>query len=383
MERRTVASAGAFGDYYDGQTALRQRVALSVQTDEEGTALAMDLPDGEHMVLWPVDLVRTLPDQSSYDTLTVGLSTRDPARLVVRDAGACAMVAEHCPLLHKPLLPPRKWRAALTVAALGATAIVLLFTVFLPALSGVLAGRLSTEAEVAMGAQNFEMTRASFAGFGEEPLQICAAPAGVAALQKLADRVGRDMDLPFPVQLAVLDDRANPIPNAYALPGGYITFFNTMIAMAEDPDEIAAVYAHELGHVVLDHSVKGVLQNMTTLALISLLAGDVSGGGVLAWLGTSYISSGYSRSAETEADVFAGDTLNAVGLPPAALGRLFSRMQEEGPEVTGIMAHFMSHPELADRIAAAARADRGTASEPALSPREWADLRDICSVTRP
>jgi Zn-dependent protease with chaperone function len=40
-----------------------------------------------------------------------------------------------------------------------------------------------------------------------------------------------------------------PIPNAFALPGGKVYLFDGLLAKAENPDEIAGVLAHELGHL--------------------------------------------------------------------------------------------------------------------------------------
>lgn len=371
-------ATSCFGDYYDGARAVRQRVSITEDHGTYGDVLMLELPDGEHVVLWPCDQVRTLPDQSSYDTLTMGLEGGDGARLVVRDPDGCAMIAAACPHIERTLAPPSKWPLALGIAGLGSIAVVALFVFVLPLVAGFLASRTTPEAEVAMGEANFDLTRSAFSR-GQDPLPICIAAPGLAAMQKITDRVTGGLDLPYPMRVAVLDDSANPVPNAYALPGGYITFFDSLIQLSQDPDEIAAVYAHELGHVVLDHSVKNILQSMTTFALITLISGDVTGA---AGFGSSLISAGYSRAAETEADVYAQERLTEVDLPPAALGTLFARMSEGRPVQQGLLAHLSTHPEFSERIMAAAAADTGVRGAPVLSPEEWEDLRRICDETR-
>lgn len=365
-----------FGDYYDGERALAQRVAVREDHGDYGDVLVLDVPDGQNVVLWPCNAVRTLPDQSNYDTLTIGLDNNTSARLVLRDPVACAMVARACPNLGIPMRPPSKWRQAITAATICAVSVAALILVVLPMLAGVLAGFTNVRAELKMGETHFELTRSAFSP-NNTPLQFCAAPDGIAAMNKITARIADGVSLPYPLKVAVLDDRANQIPNAYALPGGYITFFDSLIQLSESPDEVAAVFAHELGHVVLNHSVASVLERMTTFVIVSLLSGDFTGA---AGLGAGIISSGFSRAAETEADVYAQERLTDVGLPPAALGSLFARMSEEHPEVTGVLAHLSSHPEMAARIQAAASADTGTATAPALSNAEWQALRDICSV---
>jgi len=336
-----------FGDYYDGERALAQRVAVREDHGDYGDVLVVDLPDGQNVVLWPCDAVRTLPDQSNYDTLTIGLDDNTSARLVLRDPVACAMVARACPNLGTPLRPPSKWRQAITAATVGAVSVAALILVVLPMLAGVLAGFTNVRAELKMGETHFELTRSAFSR-SNTPLKFCAAPDGVAAMNKITARIADGVALPYPLKVAVLDDRANQIPNAYALPGGYITFFDSLIQLSESPDEVAAVFAHELGHVVLDHSVASVLERMTTFVIVSLLSGDFTGA---AGLGAGIISSGYSRAAETEADVYAQERLTDVGLPPAALGSLFVRMSEDHPEVTGVLARVGADDDLCHRLA--------------------------------
>ncbi|MEM7711804.1 MAG: M48 family metallopeptidase, partial [Pseudomonadota bacterium] len=213
---------------------------------------------------------------------------------------------------------------------------------------------------------------------GGEPLSECTDPAGLAALVRLTDRVTAGLDLPYDLRVAVLDDRAQPILNAFAVAGGRITFFDTMLQAAEHPDEIAAVLAHELGHVVHDDPVRHQLQSLSGFAILSLLLGDVTGGGLLSGAATSALSASYSRSAELAADRFAVERLTQAGLPPSALGRMFERLRDRSGESGGIVAHFATHPRIAARIAATTAAGDPVETAPALSADDWAALQAIC-----
>ena len=44
-----------------------------------------------------------------------------------------------------------------------------------------------------------------------------------------------------------------PLPNAFALPGGHVVVTTSLLALAERPEEIAGVVAHELAHVTKKH----------------------------------------------------------------------------------------------------------------------------------
>jgi Zn-dependent protease with chaperone function len=265
----------------------------------------------------------------------------------------------------------------LLLTILGGTAfLAALIAVVLPLLAGGLAHLMDAEAEIALGEMHDAQARLYF-GQGQ-PLRECRNPAGIAAMAALTDRVAEGLDLPYDLRVAVLADPGAPILNAYAVAGGRITFFDTMIQEAERPEEIAAVLAHEIGHVVHDDPVRGQLQRLSGLAIVSLLVGDISGGGVLSGAAATALAASYSRDAETAADRFAVEQLTRVGLPPSALGTMFRRLQARYGDAEGIVAHFASHPQIAARIAATDASDDPPAAEPALSPAQWAALRGIC-----
>lgn len=362
-------SDAAFADYFDGTRALRQRAEIRVWQGN----LHIALPDGE-AVIWPSAAIRQLRDQPGGGLTAYGRTGAEDR--LVADAEAAALIDAQAPSAARGLPgPPLAIRAAGVFVA-GCAAIAALIWIVLPALASLLAEVMDPEAEVALGELHFEQTRVMFGG--TTPLAICDAPAGQAALEAMVARVGADLDLPYPIVATVLDDREDPILNAYAVAGGRVTFFHSMIVAAEHPDEIAAVLAHEIGHVVHDDPVRGMLQQLSGLAVISVLLGDITGGGLLSGATSGAIFAGYSRDAETRADIFAARQLRARGLPPSALGRMFERLRERYGDVEGFASHFASHPQLAERILAASGAGDPPPGAPSLSPKAWSDLRAIC-----
>lgn len=363
-----------FADFYDGHSALRQRVALRHDADAYGDMLQLGLPDGEHILLWPLARLRSLQDQSLEDLLVLGLGAGEPSRLMVRDPRGIKLVSGLCPNLRQPIPGPPIWRRAIGVAAGGIALVALLFFVFLPGLAGLLASQIDAKVEERMGQQVFD----SIVGPPPEGMSMCVDPAGMRAFRALADRVSAGVALPYPLKIAVLDDSEEEVLNAYALAGGHIIFNNSMLQAAETPEEIAAVFAHELGHIVNQDVVRGMLQSSTVTILTVLLSGDIFGG---LGVGGGYLNASYSRGVETAADDFAHDQLRAVDLPPSALGVMFERLRARNGDVGGLFAHFSSHPQLAERIAAAGEAP-SVPFRPVLSPAQWQDLRKICAQTR-
>ena len=53
-------------------------------------------------------------------------------------------------------------------------------------------------------------------------------------------------------RITILD---SPNINAFALPGGYLYVTRGMLALANDSSEVAAVIAHEMGHVIANHGI--------------------------------------------------------------------------------------------------------------------------------
>jgi predicted Zn-dependent protease len=250
-----------------------------------------------------------------------------------------------------------------------------LFYAALPALAGALASRVAPDAQVALGDAIFAQIRDGALG---QAMSVCAEPEGQGALDALAARVAGNTALPSPLRVAVLDDRRRALPNAFALPGGRIAFTRSMIREAEAPEEVAAVLAHELGHVVADDPMRGLLQTVSGIAVLSVLAGDVSGGGILGGVAGGALAAGYTRGAERRADAFAVARMSELGVAGDALSAVFARLRERHGEVEGLLAGFATHPRLSSRIARADAVPARGPSEALMSDDAWQALRGIC-----
>jgi len=137
--------------------------------------------------------------------------------------------------------------------------------------------------------------------------------------------------------------------NAFATLGGNIYFFRGLLELAESPEEIAAVLAHEMGHIEHDHVIKKLISEFGISVILSIS----TGGDVLLMKEiVKAISSGaFSRKQEKEADQFALETLHQSGISPRYLGIIFKRLQEESPAKD--MPEFTllsSHPSVKSRI---------------------------------
>jgi Zn-dependent protease with chaperone function len=138
--------------------------------------------------------------------------------------------------------------------------------------------------------------------------------------------------------------------NALALPSGIVVMTDELVELAQSDDELSAVLAHEVGHVVHRHSLRMLLQNSATSILMLALVGDISSASVLvASVPTVLVQAKHSRQFETEADDYAYAWLDRAGIPRRNFGAILERLEQEygGEDVPSWMS---SHPPTAQRV---------------------------------
>ncbi len=151
--------------------------------------------------------------------------------------------------------------------------------------------------------------------------------------------------------------------NAFAAPGGLIMVSRGLIRCCRNEDALAAVLAHEIGHVELQHGLKAIKKGRLTSALtiLAVEAGKNLGGQNLAEVTKAFegsigditgtlVNSGYSRQLEFQADAAAVVILRRVGYRPEGLVDMLTQMQRTLKP--GSHGFGTTHPPPQDRIAA-------------------------------
>ncbi|MCX7100023.1 MAG: M48 family metalloprotease, partial [Methylobacter sp.] len=69
-------------------------------------------------------------------------------------------------------------------------------------------------------------------------------------------------------EVVVFEDKT---PNAFALPGNKIGIHTGMLALVDNPDQLAAVIGHEVGHVLAKHSNERASQEMAVSEGMSII----------------------------------------------------------------------------------------------------------------
>ncbi|MBN7783757.1 M48 family metallopeptidase [Ponticoccus gilvus] len=351
--------------YLDGESAAPERVTLTVDR-ARGTLTGRGID-------WPLAEIREVRDQAGADLMVLRLAGDPVRRLILRDFGL------------RPFLPGRLRAAPVTrrgrlmgwaVAALASVALIL--GVLVPTMADQLAGYIPPEGERALGEVTLTQIREAMDETGLAPVRFCTDPNGRAALRQIEERLTAGAALPVPLSVHVLD---HEMINAFALPGGHIVFFRGLIEAAETPEELASVFAHEIGHVVSRDPTRHALRSAGSIGVLGLLFGDFAGGTVVLFLTERLIEARYSQDAEAAADSYAHAMLEAAGIAPAALGDMFEHLLREAGDTQGVMAHFLSHPRLGDRIARArAATPDGFQARPLLDDEGWAALKSVCGT---
>lgn len=141
--------------------------------------------------------------------------------------------------------------------------------------------------------------------------------------------------------------------NAFAAPGGFIYITTETEKVADTDAELAAVVAHEVGHVAALHSVNQMQRALAYHYLSALVFGEdqqkVREAADIAF--SSVVMTGFSRQDELQADELGVRYSWKAGYDPYGLGNFFVKLQSRNQEtvVDRAFEFLMSHPNISER----------------------------------
>ncbi len=178
------------------------------------------------------------------------------------------------------------------------------------------------------------------------PPQIAAQNfvAVVTAVEPIAEAVclGAGMQSNCDFQIAV-DDRAGQPPNAFQTVDGagrpIIAFTLSLIAGAQNRDELAFIMGHEAGHHIAGHLARQQDSALQGAVLAGVVA-QVSGLGRdavdrAAQVGAGIAARRYSKDYELEADLIGTRIALAAGFDPVLGAAFFDRLPDPGDRFLG------------------------------------------------
>jgi beta-barrel assembly-enhancing protease len=234
---------------------------------------------------------------------------------------------------------------------LAVTLTVLTLMIWLGAGPGALAWAFGLSEEKALGRKILGQIREHFPLVEDGEL--------VGYVQSVGNRIAKGFDSSlYQYQLFIIN---SPVPNAFAIPGGYIFIYRGIIDMMDNEGELAGIISHEMAHIQARHIAHRIedsrILNIATIAGV-LAAVFLGGGGnasaamaVGALAGAQTLQLQYSRENEEEADRYGFSYFCAAGYDPRDMVAVMQNISRARFQPDSRMPSYLSsHPLLGERI---------------------------------
>ena len=220
-------------------------------------------------------------------------------------------------------------RALLTTALAAATTLMLAgcATTTSPTGRTQHVGAVSQEQLNQMGAQAFAQAKA------EKPQTSDARQSAYVRCVVTAIAHELPPDWQYNWETAVFVDTS---PNAFALPGGKVGVHTGIFTVARNQDQLAAVIAHEIGHVVSRHHDERITRQLGAqagLGIVGAIVGSAYGQGAAnaaGQLGGAAVQGAFllpnNRKQESEADIVGQRLMADAGFDPRQAVNLWENM---------------------------------------------------------
>lgn len=188
-----------------------------------------------------------------------------------------------------------------------------------------------------------------------QKFRLVEDPEIVDYVSTLGQRIAQTSERPnLQYQFFVVDDQS---VNAFSIPGGFIYVNTGLLRIVESEDELAAVLAHEIAHVVARHglrNLKSAQKAQIGVGIASILGSILTGGagGRAIGAGAQIFAAGqltkHSRDFEREADYLGLYNITEAGFDPNGMIGIFEKLGRNGSK-SSMGGIFASHPDARER----------------------------------
>lgn len=164
-------------------------------------------------------------------------------------------------------------------------------------------------------------------------------------LNSLIPQLAKFAVKPFQYRVFLVGEQ-NWGPNAYALPGGIILVTRSFLGLLKSEAEIAAILAHEMGHIERSHCLNSIRFKLAAEKIDAAPLGELADFCV-----NFFISHAFSKTEENEADDYAFQLLINTNYDPYAMADAFSvlikHFEEKSTSRSDVFSEYlMTHPYL-------------------------------------
>ena len=364
------------GSLFDGRSSQKHLVDVELTPQE----IILKAP-GDKPIRWAYPQLRWAADTSPFHIEHCAEGDEGLETLVVDDSDFYRSVLEIAPKSFSSRENESKFNWKLYSVGI----LVLIFSayVFIKTVPSFLADqmveKIPIEWEVTVGQSILKML----------PVAQKPDPEVLKVLQDTVDFLKQSLPgNPYDLKVYIL-----PVEqvNALALPGGPIVIFEGLIDKAESPEELAGVLAHEIQHILLRHSTRGILRNLAKSMLVTLFLGDVNSvmEGIVQLAG-QLETLGLSREMEAEADQKGMELILAANIDPHGMIRIFKKLMQEDfsqkklpkgkpvSEENDLSSYFSTHPSSQNRLARLEKQMRSNANRiwtPLFPNLDWNEIK--------
>lgn len=355
--------------YLDGVTSQARDVTLLMT----GSSLIISM---NHITLddWSYSKIFVKEDWIDAAGAVLGYKDNLDASLVIYNHQQFQKMQERLSTRHRAsFMIPTHYRH-LFLLALGATAAGFILFPIISNLAGLATYLVPQKVERKLGQLVIAQMETEF--------KPCDDKAAIASLQKITTRLEQFTgESNMHPDIYLFKSR---IPNAFSLPGQKIAVLSAFLNEATSENEIAAVMAHEMGHMAKRDSLEGFIESQG-ITIIAGMIGASGSYGDMAKFASFVQNMKYSRQKEFRADEYGSLLLIKAGYSPQGLSSFLSRMDKKDDENgwgdSAKYIEFLStHPDTKERIKRIGSYSRKSdvIFRPSLTQAEFLRLKDAC-----
>lgn len=317
----------------DGASAIVHEARVLIEAPD----IVIQCPDGKLLDRWNLKLIDVDRSQNG-----VVLVSRGDALLTV-------FTPESAPRFELPDRPggarPLAISQRLALYGLATAAVITVAWLLLPTLSSLVARRVPLHWERALGGSFTDLMIKSSCGTPQAKAALEQIKAKLIKSYSPKDPKERELLQGLEFQIHILPD---PNINAFALPGGVILMTSGFLKSSSSPEEVAAVLAHEIQHVLQRHVMTQLVRSSILTFFWSVALGDYTGFLVVD-PSTAYQLAllKFNREDETRADQGAVAMLDQAGISRRGFKTFFERTRTREKPWLGMIS---THPSNAYRI---------------------------------
>jgi predicted Zn-dependent protease len=199
----------------------------------------------------------------------------------------------------------------------------------------------------------------------------------LAAVDSIKSRLlAHEKDTTYRVEILVIESET---VNAVTFPGGLIVVFTPLIRLTDSPEELAAVIAHELGHVVHRDPLKQMAKELGVSTVLSMINGGKAAP-MIETMVKDFLDVQYTREQEQAADDYSFRLLGESRISPGYFADFMEKLapdtlneEKGGPK----FEYFSTHPDVHARISAAKTAAKQFDAEKKTTQRFRVDWKNV------